>query len=55
MKVLEFKDFEDLVESNDLKSDGLIKTLIVLVSVHGVDKVSDIFDKMQERMNATSG
>jgi len=54
MKVYEFKDFKDLIDVDDLKADCLIKTLVVLVSVHGVDKVSDIFDKMQERMNATS-
>ncbi len=50
MKILEFDQFADLIEKDDLKSDGLIRTLIVLVSVHGLEKVESIFGKMKERI-----
>ena len=50
MKILEFEDFADLVADDDLKSDCLVKTLIVLVSVHGLSRVEEIFGKMKERI-----
>ena len=50
MKILEFEDFADLIDEDDLKSDSLIRTLIVLVSVHGLEKVESIFGQMKERI-----
>lgn len=50
MKILEFDQFADLIDSKDLKSDGLIRTLIVLVSVHGLPRVEEIFGQMKERI-----